>query len=110
MGSKLSLTRCDFKIQTDGACEALFPRACEPGTAVVTSTRGELGERGAKDMESSSQLDLARSLEELLFARHATIKNRIDIERVVSALRDAIRQGVARQISAGEPTPANRTL
>ncbi len=61
-------------------------------------------------MESSSQLDLARSLEELLFSRHATIKNRIDIERVVSALRDAIRQEVARQISAGEPTPANRTL
>ncbi len=54
-------------------------------------------------MESSSQLGLARSLEELLFSRHATIKNRIDIERVVSALRDTIREEVARQISAEEP-------
>lgn len=54
-------------------------------------------------MEPSSYRELTRSLEELLFASHATRKNRLDIQRFVDALLDAIRDEVARQTSAGEP-------
>ncbi len=41
---------------------------------------------------------LAKSLEELMFGKQATRKNRFDIDRFVTALLDAIHDAVARRM------------
>ncbi len=42
---------------------------------------------------------LAKSLEELMFGKQATRKNRFDIDRFVTALLDAIQDEVAERIA-----------
>ncbi len=42
---------------------------------------------------------LARSLEELMFGKQATRKNRMDIDRFVTALLDAVHDEIAQRIA-----------
>ncbi len=48
---------------------------------------------------SGHRRKLAKSVEELMFGRQATHKNRLDIDRFVAVLLDAIRDEVAQQIA-----------
>ncbi len=48
---------------------------------------------------SGHRRKLAKSVEELMFGRQATHKNRLDIDRFVAALLEAIQDEVAQQIA-----------
>ncbi len=53
--------------------------------------------------EDTYQRKLAKSLEELIFGGHATRKNRLDIERVVAAVLDLVRDEITRHRTNAVP-------
>ncbi len=70
---------------------------------------GALLKRGNGMESNDHHRELTKSLEELMFGRHATRKNQMDIERFVAALLNAVREEVAWQVEQESQESARRS-